>query len=52
MKKMESIQSIGEGWVTVVGRLQEITEKFRSSQGNYLRKVEAREKSTDGNCKF
>jgi len=30
--------------INLVGRLQEITEKFRSSQGNYLRKVEAREK--------
>jgi len=30
--------------INLVGRLQEITEKFRSSQGNYLRKIEAREK--------
>jgi len=28
----------------LVGRLQEITERFRSSQGNYLRHIEAREK--------
>ena len=28
----------------LVGRLQEITERFRSSQGNYLRRIEAREK--------
>ena len=30
--------------ITLVGSLQEIAEKFRSSQGNYLRKIEAREK--------
>ena len=28
----------------LVGRLKEITERFRSSQGNYLRRIEAREK--------
>jgi len=33
--------------INLVNRLQEITEKFRSSQGNYLRKVEAREKRSN-----
>lgn len=31
----------------LVGRLQEITERFRSKQGNYLRNIEAREKRSN-----